>query len=81
MVPSWLQILKYGANIYKICDAKYIKRTTNALRFYGWKLLNSVHQHVSATHVGIFRMVRTETRIQLKCDQTNPQNKNCIFCV
>ena len=30
-------------------------------------LLHSGHQHVSATHVAIFRVVRTRLQIKLKC--------------
>jgi len=44
---------------------KFIKRPTNALGFMNIILLHSNHRHILATHVAIFRVVRTRIQIQL----------------
>jgi len=36
-------------------------------------LLHSNHRHVSATHVDIFRVVRTRIQLQLQCVEIIPQ--------
>jgi hypothetical protein len=41
-------------------------------------LLHSNHQHVSATHVAIFRVVRTRTQLQLQCVASKQYLKNCV---
>ena len=43
-------------------------------------LLHSNHRRVSATHVAIFSVVRTEKQLQL-CVGINPQLKNHIILV
>jgi len=45
---------------------KYIKRPPNALWFMDAILLHSAHQHVSGTHVVIFRVVRIWIQIYRK---------------
>ena len=40
--------------------------------------LHSGHQHFLATHVAIFRVVRTRIQIQLKCVPIIPQFNNRI---
>jgi len=42
---------------------KYVKWPTNALWFYGYNFLHSSLQHVLATHVAIFRVVRTRKQV------------------
>jgi len=50
-----------------IRSIKYVKRPTDVLGCMDVILLYSDHQHVSATHVAIFRVVRTRIQIYLKC--------------
>jgi len=54
---------------------KILKEPTGELRYVNVSLLRSTHQHVSAIHVAIFRMMGTKIQIKL-CVEITPQLKS-----